>query len=129
MGHYTYDEPICEHSHAYSFTLINRNIVSTPFRSANIKTMRKKEKNICKTQGVAIVFSPIGEMAERSNAAVLKTVEGQPSQGSNPCLSAKFLFNLALTHKVALESSADHLKTHSIIFKISKPITLCYMSQ
>ncbi|KTD67923.1 hypothetical protein Lste_1081 [Legionella steelei] len=30
-------------------------------------------------------------MAERSNAAVLKTVEGQPSQGSNPCLSAKFL--------------------------------------
>ncbi len=30
-----------------------------------------------------------GEVAERSNAAVLKTVEGQPSQGSNPCLSAK----------------------------------------
>ena len=30
-------------------------------------------------------------MAERSNAAVLKTVEGQPSQGSNPCLSAKII--------------------------------------
>ncbi len=29
-----------------------------------------------------------GEMAEWSIAAVLKTVEGQPSQGSNPCLSA-----------------------------------------
>jgi hypothetical protein len=29
-------------------------------------------------------------MAERSIAAVLKTVEGQPSQGSNPCLSAIF---------------------------------------
>ena len=27
-------------------------------------------------------------MAEWSKAAVLKTVEGQPSQGSNPCLSA-----------------------------------------
>lgn len=37
---------------------------------------------------VHIVFST-GEMAERSIAAVLKTVEGQPSQGSNPCLSAK----------------------------------------
>ncbi len=30
----------------------------------------------------------IGEVAEWSKAAVLKTVEGQPSQGSNPCLSA-----------------------------------------
>ena len=29
-----------------------------------------------------------GEVAEWSIAAVLKTVEGQPSQGSNPCLSA-----------------------------------------
>ena len=27
-------------------------------------------------------------MAERSNAAVLKTVDGQPSGGSNPSLSA-----------------------------------------
>ena len=30
-----------------------------------------------------------GEMAERSNAAVLKTVEGHTSGGSNPSLSAK----------------------------------------
>ena len=29
-----------------------------------------------------------GEMAERSNAAVLKTVEGHTSGGSNPSLSA-----------------------------------------
>ncbi len=29
-----------------------------------------------------------GEMAERSNAAVLKTVDGQLSGGSNPSLSA-----------------------------------------
>ena len=31
----------------------------------------------------------LGEMAEWSIAVVLKTIEGQPSQGSNPCLSAK----------------------------------------
>jgi hypothetical protein len=29
-------------------------------------------------------------MAERSNAAVLKTVVGQPTGGSNPSLSAKY---------------------------------------
>ncbi len=39
------------------------------------------------------VFLPrfSGEMAERSNAAVLKTVEGHTSGGSNPSLSAKSL--------------------------------------
>ena len=30
-----------------------------------------------------------GEMAERFNAAVLKTAVGQPTVGSNPTLSAK----------------------------------------
>ena len=30
-----------------------------------------------------------GEMAERSNAAVLKTVDGKLSRGSNPFLCAK----------------------------------------
>ena len=35
-------------------------------------------------------FAPSkGEMAERSNAAVLKTVEGHTSGGSNPSLSAR----------------------------------------
>jgi hypothetical protein len=33
----------------------------------------------------------IGEMAEWSNAAVLKTVEGHTSGGSNPSFSAKTL--------------------------------------
>ena len=38
-------------------------------------------------------FAP-GEMAERSIAAVLKTVEGQTSGGSNPSLSAHKLESL-----------------------------------
>ena len=46
-------------------------------------------KIICKQGKLEIIFRPVGEVAERSIAAVLKTVEGQPSQGSNPCLSAK----------------------------------------
>lgn len=47
-----------------------------------------------------------GEMAEWSIAAVLKTVEGQPSQGSNPCLSAKiFLIIIFFTHYIFLISS------------------------
>jgi hypothetical protein len=33
-----------------------------------------------------------GEVAERFKAAVLKTVDGQPSGGSNPSLSAIFIF-------------------------------------
>ena len=36
-------------------------------------------------------FAP-GEMAERSNAAVLKTVEGHTSGGSNPSLSAEISY-------------------------------------
>jgi hypothetical protein len=35
-----------------------------------------------------IFYLCAGEMAERSNAAVLKTVEGNTSGGSNPSLSA-----------------------------------------
>ena len=42
-------------------------------------------KNYC-------IFAPaFGEMAERSNAAVLKTVEGHTSGGSNPSFSATFV--------------------------------------
>jgi hypothetical protein len=37
---------------------------------------------------LAPVRGPYGEVAEWSKAAVLKTVEGQPSVGSNPTLSA-----------------------------------------
>ena len=36
----------------------------------------------------AATYICAGEMAERSNAAVLKTVEGHTSGGSNPSLSA-----------------------------------------
>ena len=42
----------------------------------------------------------VGEVAEWSKAAVLKTVDGQPSGGSNPSLSASFFdelwFNVVL---------------------------------
>ena len=39
----------------------------------------------------------IGEMAEWSIAAVLKTVEGHTSGGSNPSLSANNKFNSAVS--------------------------------
>ena len=42
---------------------------------------------------------PIGEMAERSIAAVLKTVEGNTSGGSNPSLSAGFFPACGEIHK------------------------------
>ena len=44
-------------------------------------------------------FDP-GEMAERSNAAVLKTVEGNTSGGSNPSLSAGFNHKLLNTNSL-----------------------------
>ena len=50
-----------------------------------------------------------GELAERSNAAVLKTVVGQPTGGSNPSLSANSL--LVLPGFVGLQiavSQAQH---------------------
>ena len=37
-----------------------------------------------------VIFAAIGEMAEWSNAAVLKTVEGHTSGGSNPSFSATY---------------------------------------
>lgn len=40
--------------------------------------------------GILVTFA-LGEMAERSNAAVLKTVDCNRSGGSNPSLSAKAL--------------------------------------
>ncbi len=36
-----------------------------------------------------MMYFRAGEMAERFNAAVLKTVEGETSGGSNPSFSAK----------------------------------------
>ncbi len=40
-----------------------------------------------------LYLQPIGELAEWSNAAVLKTVEGHTSGGSNPSFSAKEIRN------------------------------------
>ena len=40
------------------------------------------------------IYNRIGEMAEWSNAAVLKTVEGHTSGGSNPSFSASKLPNI-----------------------------------
>ena len=39
-------------------------------------------------KSINIIFAHQGEMAEWSNAAVLKTVEGHTSGGSNPSFSA-----------------------------------------
>jgi hypothetical protein len=54
------------------------------------------KKNSKKTFGYIkkgfIFASAIGEMAEWSNAAVLKTVEGHTSGGSNPSFSAETSF-------------------------------------
>ena len=44
-------------------------------------------------KSINIIFAHQGEMAEWSNAAVLKTVEGHTSGGSNPSFSAKYLVN------------------------------------
>ena len=58
-------------------------------------------------------------MAEWSKAAVLKTVEGQPSQGSNPCLSA---INMAARMKS--DNSLLHQKylnqLHQFVFQQAK---------
>ena len=42
-----------------------------------------------RTENISTSLILYGEMAERSNAAVLKTVDGQLSGGSNPSLSAR----------------------------------------
>jgi hypothetical protein len=54
----------------------------------------------------------LGEMAERSKAAVLKTVEGQPSQGSNPCLSPNYI---AAYHRAVAEGMLGYCCIISVI--------------
>jgi hypothetical protein len=53
-----------------------------------------------------LIFSVIlrfhGEVAERFKAAVLKTVEGQPSGGSNPSLSANFVSNWSISARAPI---------------------------
>ena len=56
----------------------------------------------------------IGEMAERLNAAVLKTVEGNTSGGSNPSLSAKWLQDdFKMVVKKAFKISVNRCKTYT----------------
>ena len=56
--------------------------ISTPFNPNALKS-----RLTLKQQPLPIA---VGEVAERSKAAVLKTVVGQPTGGSNPSLSAKY---------------------------------------
>ena len=46
-------------------------------------------------RGLSVMLAG-GEVAERSKAAVLKTVVGQPTGGSNPSLSANILNEIAM---------------------------------
>jgi hypothetical protein len=73
---------------------------------------------------VVIVYFCRGEMAERSNAAVLKTVDCHRSGGSNPSLSAlslKILFALQIFNFAGLFVSDLCLIIihYHICFKIS----------
>ena len=57
-------------------------------------------------------FAPqsLGEMAEWSIAAVLKTVEGNTSGGSNPSLSAKSNLRVALLLFTPVEDEVGKLQ-------------------
>ena len=48
------------------------------------------------------ICNRIGEMAEWSNAAVLKTVEGHTSGGSNPSFSASKFPNIFITNMLGV---------------------------
>ena len=55
-----------------------------------VLTKKNKPLNYLKSKENTLIFANAqGEMAEWSNAAVLKTVEGHTSGGSNPSFSAK----------------------------------------
>ena len=62
------------------------------------------------------ICNSIGEMAEWSNAAVLKTVEGHTSGGSNPSLSATFISSMLISS--VLEAQ---LHTWCTIWGLSMP--------
>jgi hypothetical protein len=61
--------------------------------------------------------SPAGELAERSNAAVLKTASPEGLGGSNPSLSAK-------ENKAVVDGSLAHFGRYTIDEK-DKSITFC----
>ena len=63
--------------------------MAEPKKSINFALRKRKAKG--KRKAKFSVYRHFGEMAEWSIAAVLKTVEGNTSGGSNPSLSAKSL--------------------------------------
>ena len=60
-------------------------------KSRKFKIFQKKKQKKFVSNQKRFTFATLkkGEVAERSNAAVLKTVEGNTSGGSNPSFSAK----------------------------------------
>ena len=59
-------------------------------------------------------YPQLGEMAEWSIAAVLKTVEGNTSGGSNPSLSAKWLQDdFKMVVKTAFKIIVNRCKTYT----------------
>ena len=58
--------------------------------------MESDELNNFYSKKAMYICNRIGEMAEWSNAAVLKTVEGHTSGGSNPSFSASKFPNILL---------------------------------
>ena len=64
------------------------------------------------------IFASTGEMAEWSNAAVLKTVEGHTSGGSNPSFSAKG--NQVLLHLVFFEVNLSLLFVRKLVSMLAE---------
>ena len=64
------------------------------------------------------IFAPTGEMAEGSNAAVLKTVEGHTSGGSNPSFSAKEI--QVLLHLVFFEVNLSLLFVKKLVSMLAE---------
>ena len=62
-------------------------------------------------------------MAEWSIAAVLKTVEGNTSGGSNPSLSATNQSKSAVIHKVTADLLLSHTKTHTNFGLVAKRVS------
>ena len=65
--------------------------------TANICRIQKEQLPLHPSNDTNIILILFGEMAEWSIAAVLKTVEGHTSGGSNPSLSATNIANQLFT--------------------------------
>ena len=69
---------------------------------------------------------PKGEMAEWSNAAVLKTVEGHTSGGSNPSFSAVEVNPLKIKGFISKSKQMAVLRTYLIFKNEVQSITLLH---